>query len=69
MPPDKPNERVGAVDRAFIVELIRRLSPLIEGSEMASPAKRLKVRGNRYRDEVTRVLAQIARLPVLGSAP
>jgi ppGpp synthetase/RelA/SpoT-type nucleotidyltranferase len=67
-PPEAPGERIGAVNRAFIVELIRRLSPLIESCEQASSARQLVVRGEFYCDEVDRVLAQIARLPMLGSA-
>jgi hypothetical protein len=66
-PPDAPDESVGAVDRKFIVELMRRLSPLIESCELSSAGRQLKVRGDLYCQEVTKVLAEIARLPVLGS--
>ena len=45
-PPEQPNEPVGAVDRAFIVELIRRLSPLIEGSEQASSGEATQSAGD-----------------------
>ncbi len=65
--PNAPEESVGAVSRKFIVDLISRLSPLIESCEQSSSARQLKVRGDLYCQEVTQVLAEIARLPVLGS--
>jgi ppGpp synthetase/RelA/SpoT-type nucleotidyltranferase len=67
-PPDAPHERVGATDRAFIVGLVRRLSPIIEASEQSGSARQLKIRGDIYSQQVAQVLSQIAQLPALSSS-
>jgi len=69
MPPDNPTDTVGEADREFVVDLIRRLSPLIESSEQSGDARQLKVRGELFRQEVESILAELASLPVLGSTP
>jgi hypothetical protein len=66
-PPDEPGVRLGAANRTFVVDLVRRLSPLIESCEQSGAARQLKVKGDFYCQEVTQVLAEISRLPVLGS--
>ena len=66
--PDAPDEHVGKMDRAFVVDLVRRLSPIIEASELSGSARQLKVPGDFYSGEVARVLGQIAQLPALSSA-
>ena len=65
--PDEPLARIGEANRTFVVDLVRRLSPLIESCEQSEEARQLKVRGGFYRQEVTDVLAEISRLSVLGS--
>lgn len=67
-PPEAPGALIGDTDRAFVVELIRRLSPLIESCELSTEARQLKVRSDLFRREVDNVLSQIARLPALGPA-
>jgi hypothetical protein len=66
--PDSPQVRIGETDRSFVVDLVRRLSPLIESSELSGEARQLKVSGDFFRQEVTHVLGELAALPVLGSA-
>jgi hypothetical protein len=68
-PPDAPQMRIGAANRTFVVDLVRRLSPLIESCEQSGSARQLKVRGDFYCQQVAQILAEIARLPVLGSKP
>lgn len=65
--PDEPLAPIGEASRTFVVDLVRRLSPLIESCEQSEEARQLKVRGGFYRQEVTDVLAEISRLSVLGS--
>lgn len=67
--PENPEELVGTTARSFVVDLVRRLSPLIDSCEQSPNARRLKVSGNFYCQEVADVLSQIARLPMLGSRP
>lgn len=67
-PPDRPDEHVGKVTRAFVVGLVRRLSPIIDISEQNESARQLRVRGDVYAQQVAQVLAQLARLPALNSS-
>lgn len=67
-PPDRPDEHVGQMTRAFVVELVRRLSPIIESSEQTGSARQLRVPNQVYAQQVRQVLAEIAQLPALSSA-
>ena len=66
-PPNEPNDRIGKTSRAFVVELVRRLSPIIEAAEQARSARHLTVRGDVYEEQVVQVLGQIAALPALSA--
>lgn len=66
--PDGPGQSAGTATRQTVVDLLRRLSPLIEACEESSSAKSLQVKSNFYCQEVDDLLRELAKFPVLGSS-
>lgn len=70
-PPDDPTGRVATLTRSRVVELTRRLSPLIAGCEEASaplsrPSAGLVAPSTRFCEGVDVILSQLARLDIRG---
>jgi ppGpp synthetase/RelA/SpoT-type nucleotidyltranferase len=64
--PDRPAARVSGYTRSAVVELARRMSPLIEQCEMSSGVhgNRIQLSGDRFCVEVSELLSLFARLRV-----
>ena len=65
--PDQPGAAAGRARRSAVVDLVRRLSPLIEACEGSGEARTLKLNSDFYCREVDGLLRELAKVPVLAS--
>ena len=67
-PANQPGAPAGTSTRSFVLDLVRRLSPLIEACEESGTGRNLKLRGDFYCAEVDGLLRELSKIPVVGSA-